>query len=158
MNEVGKFVMRDLKHIDINYAWDLEKRIKELCSYIFKVYGYRIKLNDYNGEDTIEFDFVPNHIELQGRCAETHDETSVIPIICHNKIYHVSYESFLWTMLEETLDIKVDSCEPHIVMSSSSHEIITRSYIFSFYPKQEVTYEEEKGCNDYHYEKENGGC
>ena len=99
MNEVGKFVMRDLKHIDINYAWNLEKRVKELCSYIYKAYGYRIKLNDYNGEDTIEFDFIPSHIELQGRCAETHDETSVIPIINCGQIYHVSYESFLWIII-----------------------------------------------------------
>ena len=158
MNEVGKFIMRDLKHISIDYSLTLEKRVKELCSYIAKAYGYKIKLNDYE-KDTIEFDFIPSHIELQGRCAETHDETSVIPIINCGQIYHVSYESFLWTMLEETLDIKVDSCEPNdILITPFSNEIISRSYVFYLCPKQEVTYEEEKGCNDYHYEKENGGC
>ena len=158
MNEVGKFIMRDLKHISIDYSLTLEKRVKELCSYIAKAYGYKIKLNDYNGEDTMEFDFTPSHIELQGRCAETHDETSVIPIIVSGQIYHVSYESFLWTMLEETLDIGVDSCESNVVMASSSHEIIARSYIFSFYKEEEPSYEEQKGCHQYHYEKENGGC
>ena len=61
-------------------------------------------------------------------------------------------------MLEETLDIRVDSCEPNVVMASSSHEIIARSYIFSFYKEEEPSYEEQKGCHQYHYEKENGGC
>ena len=61
-------------------------------------------------------------------------------------------------MLEESLDIRVDSCEPHIVMSSSSKEIVSRTYSFMISTKEKPTYEEEKGCNDYHYEKENGGC
>lgn len=163
MNEVGKFIMRDLKHISINYSLTLEKRVKKLCSFILKAYGYKIKLNDFyfcsiNEKDMIEFDFTPSHIELQGRCAETHDETSVIPIIHSGQIYHVSYEAFLWTMLEETLDIRVDACEPNVVMSSSSKEIISRTYSFMISTEEEPTYEEQKGCHDYHYEKENGGC
>ncbi len=149
---------RDLKHIDIDYSLTLEKRVKELCCYIAKAYGYKIKLNDYSENFTIEFDFTPSHIELQGKCAETHDETSVIPIICHGQIYHVSYESFLWTMLEETLDIKVDSCEPNILITPFSNDIIARTYSFIITTEEEPTYEEQKGCNDYHYEKENGGC
>lgn len=158
MNEIGKFIMRDLKYISIDYAWDLEKRVKKLCSYIAKAYGYKIKLINYSENFSIEFDFTPSHIELQGRCAETHDETSVIPIIHCGQIYHVSYEAFLWTMLEETLDIRVDTCEPNINMSSFSKEIISRTYSFMISTEEEPSYEEQKGCHDYHYEKENGGC
>ncbi len=155
MNEVGKFVMRDLKHISIDYSLTLEKRVKELCSYILKAYGYKIKLINCE-KDSIEFDFTPSHIELQGRCAETHDETSVIPIIHSNQIYHVSYESFLWTMLEETLDIRVDVCEPMVTINQNN-KIVSRTYSFIITTEEEPSYEEQKGCHDYHYEKENGG-